>query len=137
MKKKLQPLVKLNSPMTLRARLKGGCLRSTLRDMSDAMGCPNPHRDDSRGSKSKRTPHCPSEVEEGNSVGTLEELNGEKKGHIQHEQAASQHKPMLSNQRLMYIGIPPIIPAFSACFSRFLQNRGSNVQQSVGGLVGQ
>lgn len=26
-KKKLQPMVKLNSPMTLRARLKGGCLR--------------------------------------------------------------------------------------------------------------
>ncbi|CAL1137394.1 unnamed protein product [Cladocopium goreaui] len=29
-KKKLQPLVKLNSPMTLRARLKGGCLRSNV-----------------------------------------------------------------------------------------------------------
>jgi len=29
-KKKLQPMVKLNSPMTLRARLKGGCLRNNV-----------------------------------------------------------------------------------------------------------
>jgi len=51
-----------------------------------------------------RTPHCPNEVEEGNSVGTLKE-HGLKTGTCSMKRQASQHEQMLSNQRLMHIGI--------------------------------